>query len=100
MPKPVKVSFGYRLRRIQQGRPAADTKVLRQFGSGVFELREAFERNAWRLVYAVKLKSAVYVLHAFMKKAASGKVLAKRGAETIVARLKQAQRLDEENTHG
>ena len=74
-----------------------DTKALPQFGAGVFELREAFDGNAWRVVYAAKFGNAVYVLHAFMKKATSGKALAKRDVETISARLKQAQRMEREN---
>ena len=97
MPKAVKASFGYRLRRVQQGQQTADTKALSQFGAGVFELREAFGGNAWRVVYAVKLRNAVYVLHAFMKKSTSGKALARRDVDTIVARLKQAHKMDEEN---
>ena len=55
MPKPVKSSFGYRLRRIQQGHVTVDTKALTQFGAGVYELREAFDGNAWRVIYAAKL---------------------------------------------
>jgi phage-related protein len=97
MPPPIKVSFGYRLRRIQQGTPTADTKALTQFGSGVYELREAFGKNAYRLVYAVKLKKAVYVLHAFMKKSKSGIGLPISDVRTIEARLKQAIKEDTEN---
>lgn len=39
----VKVSFGYRLRRLQDGLIPENTKALPQFGSGVFELREQFD---------------------------------------------------------
>ncbi len=42
MPSPVKVSFGHRLRLIQQGKPVMDTKALSRIGAGVFELRESF----------------------------------------------------------
>jgi phage-related protein len=56
LPAPVKVSFGYRLRQVQQGKTPADMKPLPQFGTGVFELREAFGGNAFRAVYVVKLK--------------------------------------------
>jgi phage-related protein len=99
MPPPVKVSFGYRLRKIQQGTPTTDTKALTQFGSGVFELREAFDKNAYRLVYAVKLKKAVYVLHAFMKKSKSGIGFPISEVRVLEARLKQALKEDAEDDH-
>ncbi len=94
MPNPVKASFGYRLRRIQQGLATADTKAIPQFGTGVHELRETFDRNAWRVVYVVSLKKAIYVLHAFMKKSKSGIALPKADANLIRARLKRAQAED------
>ena len=97
LPDSVKRSFGYRLRRIQQGKGVLDAKALPQLGSGVIELREAFDTNAYRLVYAVKLKKAVYVLHAFMKKSASGIGLPKRDAELIAVRLRRARELDAES---
>jgi len=99
MPSPVKASFGFRLRRIQQGMPAADTKALPQFGKGVFELREAYDTNAYRVMYVVALKKAVYVLHAFMKKSKSGKGLPKNDTNLIQTRLKRAQEIDTENGH-
>ncbi|HTT98482.1 MAG TPA: type II toxin-antitoxin system RelE/ParE family toxin [Rhizomicrobium sp.] len=94
LPYAVKRSFGYQLRRVQQGKAALDAKTLTQFGTGVVELREAFDTNAYRLMYVVKLKNAIYVLHAFMKKSASGIDLSKRDAEMIAARLRRAKELD------
>jgi phage-related protein len=96
MPKPVKASFGYRLRRVQEGKPTADTKSLPQFGTGVYELREAFDTNAYRLMYVVRLKSAVYVLHAFMKKSRSGIGLPKSEERLIEARLRRAIEMEKE----
>ena len=49
-----------------------DTKPLPRFGPGVLELRERFDGNAYRLMYVVALRKAVYVLHTFMKKSKSG----------------------------
>jgi phage-related protein len=99
MPSPVKESFGYRLRRVQKGMQAADMKALPQFGAGVFELREAYDKNAYRVMYVVALKKAIYVLHAFMKKSKSGIGLPKTDTNLIRARLKRAQELDMENDH-
>jgi len=61
-------------------------KPLAQFGTGVFELRERFDKNAYRLVYVVNLEKAVYVLHAFMKKSKSGIGISKPDTELIEAR--------------
>ena len=72
-------------------------KPLAQFGTGVFELRESFDKNAYRLVYVVNLERAVYVLHAFMKKSKSGIGLPKPDAELIQARLKRARAFDAED---
>jgi len=73
-------------------------KPLTQFGRGVFELRERFDRNAYRLVYAVKLEKAIYVLHAFMKKSKSGIGLSKQDAELIETRLRRAHMMDAEDS--
>ena len=73
-----------------------DTKPLPPFGGGVFELRERFDSNAYRLMYVVALRKAVYVLHAFMKKSKSGIGLPKPDAELIELRLRRAQSLDAE----
>jgi phage-related protein len=97
LPGPVKASFGHRLRQVQNGETPADVKPLPQFATGVLELRERFDRNAYRLMYVVNLKRAVYVLHAFMKKSKSGIGIPKPDAELIEARLKRARALDAED---
>jgi phage-related protein len=97
LPDPVKASFGHRLHQVQEGRMPFDTKPLSQFGAGVLELRESFDRNAYRLMYVVALRKAVYVLHAFNKKLKSGIGLPKPDADLIALRLKRAQALDAED---
>lgn len=97
LPGPVKASFGHRLRQVQNGETPLDVKPLPKFGTGVFELRERFDRNAYRLMYVVNLKTAIYVLHAFMKKSKSGIEIPKPDAELIEARLKRAHALDAED---
>ncbi len=96
MPKSVRQSFGVRLYELQNGKNVHDVKALPQFGSGVFELREAYDKNAYRLMYIVKLKSALYVLHVFMKKSKAGIGLPKNDASLIAKRLRDAVRLDKE----
>lgn len=97
MPGPVKASFGYRLRSIQRNRPVVGAKALTQFGTGVFELRDSFDGDAYRTMYVVNLKHAIYVLHAFMKKSKTGIGLPKRDADLIATRLKRARELDAES---
>jgi len=98
LPAPVKVSFGHRLQQVQEGRMPFDTKPLPQIGAGVLELRERFDGNAYRLMYVVALKNAVYVLHAFMKKSKIGIGLPKQDADLIAMRLRRARSLDAEDT--
>ena len=97
LPGPVKASFGHRLRQLQDGKTPLDMKPLPQFGAGVFELRERFDRNAYRLMYVVNLRKALYVLHAFMKKSKSGIGLPKPDAELIKVRLQSARIWDAED---
>jgi phage-related protein len=96
LPGPVKASFGHHLRQVQDGETPLDMKPLTQFGTGVFELRERFDKNAYRLIYVVNLKRAIYVLHAFMKKSKSGIGLPKQDAELIGTRVKRAHTVDAE----
>ena len=97
LPGRVKASLGHRLRQVQNGETPLDMKPLTQFGTGVFELRERFEKNAYRLVYVVNLEKAIYVLHAFMKKSKSGIGLPKPDTQVIETRLKRAQSLNAED---
>ena len=87
----VKASFGFRLRQVQNGKTPSDMKPLPQFGNGVFELSERFEKNAFRLMYVVNLKNAIYVLHAFKKKSKSGIKTPRHELATIETRLKWAE---------
>jgi phage-related protein len=90
------MSFGLRLYELQQGRTPLDMKPLTQFGAGVCELRERFDGNAYRLMYVVNLRQALYVLHVFMKKSKSGIGLPRPDAALIQSRLRRAQALDAE----
>jgi phage-related protein len=85
-----------RLHELQQGKTPLYMKPLTQFGTGVYELRESFDRNAYRLIYVVNLDKALYVLHVFMKKSKSGIGLPKPDAELIAVRLRRTRDLDAE----
>ena len=93
-PAEVKRAFGFQLREVQKGVTPGAAKPLKQFGSGVFELREAFAGDAFRAVYAVKLEKAVYVLHAFKKKSKSGIAMPRKDITLIEQRLNRALEVD------
>ena len=97
LPKPVKSSFGARLYELQRGKRVRDSKPLSQFGPSVWELRESYDKNAYRLMCVLALERAIYVLHAFMKKSKRGIDLPRVDAALIASRLKVAQRLDRES---
>jgi phage-related protein len=56
------------LRRIQRGEAPVDFKPISTIGKGVQEIRIRTE-DAYRIFYVAKFDEAVYVLHAFQKKA-------------------------------
>lgn len=94
MPVEVKASFGLRLYELQVGGTPLDMKPMTQFGGGVYELRDNFNGNAYRVAYVINLMKALYVLHAFMKKSKSGIGLPKPDAMLIETRLRRARELD------
>ncbi len=94
VPQDVKRGFGFSLRQVQSGATPSSAKPMRQFGSGVFELRDAFQGDAYRAVYVVRLVKAVYVLHVFKKKSASGIGMTRRDIATIEERLARALKID------
>lgn len=89
----VKASFGLRLYELQGGGTPLDMKPLTQFGGGVYELRDSFDGNAYRVMYVINLGKALYVLHAFMKKSKSGIGLPRSDAALIETRLRRAREL-------
>jgi len=93
-PRDVKRGFGFSLRQVQSGVTPSSAKPLRQFGAGVYELRDAHQGDAYRAVYVVRLVKAVYVLHVFKKKSTAGIGMTKRVVATIEERLKRAQAID------
>jgi phage-related protein len=59
---------GYQLERVQAGKDPADWKPMPSVGLGVKEIRVR-EGGAFRVIYVARFSEAVYVLHAFQKKA-------------------------------
>lgn len=61
---------------------------------------ENFDTNTFRTVYTAKLRGAIYVLHAFQKKSKKGIETPKHTLDLITDRLKEAQRLHEQEFGG
>lgn len=98
-PDPVKDEFGNALGVAQLGGMHPSAKPWKGEGSGVFELVDSFGGDAYRAVYTVRFKEAVYVLHAFQKKSPSGIKTAQTDIALIRSRLKAAQN-DYEERYG
>lgn len=59
---------GFELWEVQQGKEPSDWKPMPSVGLGVNEIRVPAD-GAFRVIYVAKFTEAVYVLHAFQKKA-------------------------------
>jgi phage-related protein len=64
-------------------------KPLKGIGSGIFEIALPFRGNAFRVVYAVQIGDAIWVLHAFQKKSTQGIKTPRHEVELIESRLKK-----------
>lgn len=93
-PDPVKYHMGFAIYHAQAGLKHPDAKPLKGFGSGVLEVVSRHDGNTFRAVYTVRLQAAVYVLHAFQKKARRGIATPKAELDLIRRRLQVAERLD------
>jgi phage-related protein len=92
-PDEVRTDVGFALWVAQQGGRPAQAKPLKGIvpGSGVLELVERHDGDAYRVVYTVRFKDAVYVLHAFQKKSKRGVQTPKHDIALIRERLKAAE---------
>jgi phage-related protein len=69
-PDAVRRMVGYALYLAQKGNRHPDAKALKGFGgAGVLEVVADAAGATYRVVYTVSFRNAVYVLHAFQKKA-------------------------------
>jgi phage-related protein len=97
-PVAVKRCIGFALRTAQKGGKHPDAKPLKGFkGAGVLEIVSDFDGNTFRAVYTVKIKGAIYVLHAFQKKSKKGVKTPKAELDKIKRRLNNAMSLETEN---
>jgi phage-related protein len=98
-PDEVVDNIGYALGVVQYGGHPPSAKPWKGLGPGVSEIVEDDPSGAFRAVYAVRFRKAIYVLHAFQKKSPSGIRTARQDVELIRERLKSA-RQDYEARYG
>jgi phage-related protein len=91
--------IGQALFEVQLGLHPRQAKSLKGFGR-VFEIRDNFGGDAYRAVYTVRFDDAVYVLHVFQKKSASGIATPQRHLDLIKRRLREAIRIHEAKKEG
>jgi phage-related protein len=67
-PLPIKETFGFNLRRLQNGeRPACQFRPMPSVGPGIFELKDQDESTWYRVIYLTRVMGVIYVLHCFEK---------------------------------
>lgn len=90
-PKAVRREVGIALTVAQYGGRHTSVKAWKGSGSGVFEVVESHDGNAYRAVYTVRLQEFIYVLHCFQKKSVKGKKTPQPDIDLVNARLKNAR---------
>lgn len=90
-PRAVQKEMGNALGLAQFGGKHPNAKPWKGEGSGVLEIVESNQGNAYRAVYTVRFSEVVYALHAFQKKSPHGIKTAQTDVELIRKRLKIAQ---------
>jgi len=90
-PDPVQGRMGFAIYRAQLGLRHRDAKPLKGFGAGVLEVVSRHDGDTFRAVYTVRFETAVYVLHAFQKKARRGIATPKQELDLVRRRLRAAE---------
>ena len=89
-PGNVQDQVGFALYQAQLGLKHRGVKPLRGFGATVLEIVSRYDGDAYRTVYTVRFRAAIYVLHAFKKKAKRGIATPKQEMDVMKRRLRAA----------
>jgi phage-related protein len=95
-PVVVRQDIGSSLFDVQKGNTPDNAKPFKGIGSGIFEIVTRFDKDTYRIVYAVQIGERVYVLYAFQKKSPKGIKAAQKDINLIKSRYKQAIELEQE----
>lgn len=72
-----------------EGGKADIAKPMKGLGSGIFEIALPYRSDAYRVIYAVQLDKAIWVVHAFKKKSTTGIKTSRKDIDLIKARTKR-----------
>jgi phage-related protein len=92
-PPAVRHKLGFALYQAQIGQKHESAKMLHGFAEAVWQVRADDPSGTYRAVYVAQLGEAIYVLHAFQKKATSGVATPQRELDLIRQRLHLARKL-------
>jgi phage-related protein len=92
-PPMVRKRLGFALYQSQIGQRHESAKMLHGFTDTVWQVRADDPSGTYRTVYAAQLGEAVYILHAFQKKATSGIATPRRELDLIRQRLQLARKM-------
>lgn len=90
-PEAVRAVVGYALFQAQGGLKHRSAKPLTGLGGNVLEVISRHDGDTFRAVYTVRFRTAVYVLHAFQKKAKRGIATPESEIDLIKRRLRAAE---------
>jgi len=91
----VRRRLGFALYQAQIGQRHEGAKMLHGLAETVWQVRADDPGGTYRAVYVAQFQEAVYVLHAFQKKATSGIATPQRELDLIRQRLRLARKLAE-----
>jgi phage-related protein len=76
-----------------EGSKADIAKPMKGMGSGIFEIALPYRGDAFRVVYAIQLGEALWVVHAFQKKSTHGLKMPRREVDLIRDRLRRLKEM-------
>jgi phage-related protein len=92
-PSEARLRFLHALTMIAEGSTPDIAKPLTGLGSGVMELALRHRGDAFRLVYALKVDQAIWVVHAFQKKSKTGRETPKQEIDVVRERIKRLKEM-------
>jgi phage-related protein len=92
-PRPVQDQMKSALEMATAGAKADVAKPMKGFDAGVYEIAVSHHSDAFRTIYALKLDSDIWVIHAFQKKSKKGIKTPKHEIDLIRNRIKRLREM-------
>ncbi len=87
-PKGAQLEIRRALTVAAEGVKAENAKPMKGLGAGVLEIALKYRAAAYRVVYALQIGEAIWVVHAFQKKSKTGIKTPKQDIDLIKKRIK------------